>query len=163
MIEELKEAASKADDAALAEQIVSQDGDVIRTLSGERVAGHKVAAWRYRAHADQDSWPYRYCEHWSTPGEGARDVQRLFTEDQLRSLIATHEADRARIAELEGANEHLRGVLDTIFQQLSAAHSLMLGAGHWTNEAGHRTDASLWIERAEEQARLAREGAHDRD
>lgn len=63
-----------------------------RDLSGETYLGFRVAAWRYRGHADEDFWPHRYAEHWSTPGAGAREVERLFTEDQLRAAITRAEA-----------------------------------------------------------------------
>lgn len=66
---------------------------VTRTLSHEYVNGIEVAAYR-----DERNTPFgpmnSYSEHWSTPGESAVKIERLFTEDQL---IAAVEAARAEI------------------------------------------------------------------
>lgn len=74
-----------------------------RTIDGETVLGFKVAAWRYQNASDADGAPYgyRYCEHWSTPGNGAKAVERLFTETQLRDALRTQAPDSWRPTEQE--------------------------------------------------------------
>ena len=73
-----------------------------RDVSGETAFGLRVAAWRYRQGDETEKLPHHYAEHWSTPGAGARGVERLFTEDQVRTLLATAAADKAEKERLLG-------------------------------------------------------------
>lgn len=70
-----------------------------RDMSGETVMGMRVAAYRHPASCptdlDKSEWlvffngspPNTYCEHWSTPGEHRTDVERLFTEADVRRIL----------------------------------------------------------------------------
>lgn len=90
------------------ERVISDENGVQRTMSGETVLGHRVAAWRYHGHFDNPAHGYRYCEHWSTPGNGAVNVERLFTETQVRTILTALSEASAREGGLEGALIQMR-------------------------------------------------------
>ena len=100
-VADLIEAALRlASDSLLASAPSSLAGGEVRDVSGETVMGMRVAAYRHPASCppdlDKSEWlaffngspPNTYCEHWSTPGEHRTDVERLFTEADVRRILA---------------------------------------------------------------------------
>lgn len=66
----------------------TDDPQIVRSMAGETVWGFRVAAYRETHPEHGDKFGHRYSEHWSTPSQNpAVKVERLFTEDQLRSAI----------------------------------------------------------------------------
>jgi hypothetical protein len=72
-------------------QLAEEDG---RDLSGETYLGLRVAAWREESRHGE-KYGHVYSEHWSTPGAGAKNVERLFTESQVAVLTAQLAAQSA--------------------------------------------------------------------
>jgi hypothetical protein len=64
-----------------------QDG---RDMSGETVMGMRVAGWRWKTEIPLEvrgsAWAYSYASHYST---GPEDAERLFTESDVRALLAS--------------------------------------------------------------------------
>jgi hypothetical protein len=89
--------------------VKSKDTSVERDISGETVCGFRVAAWRETHPEHGDKYGHSYSEHWSTPN--SRDprvkVERLFTEDQLRTLISERVALRKLVERFKRHTKNL--------------------------------------------------------
>ena len=59
-----------------------------RDPSGETVMGMRVAGYRWKTPV-LSTWNWSFAAHWSTPGQHQADVERLFTEDDVRALLTT--------------------------------------------------------------------------
>lgn len=67
--------------------------EVVRFMEGETLCGLRVAAWRETHPEFGDKFGHTYSEHWSTPSQSPKvTVERLFTEADVRKLIAQREA-----------------------------------------------------------------------
>ena len=73
---------------------------VKRHMNGETYAGLEVMAYMEDCDTPMGVVP-RFSSHWSTPGAGAKNVQRLFSQSQVDELLA-------RISALEAALESER-------------------------------------------------------
>ena len=61
--------------------------DVVRDIYGETLYGMKVAA--YMEDVETPTGTHQVVSfHWSTPGKSAVNVKRLFTESDVRALLA---------------------------------------------------------------------------
>ena len=112
---------SKIDTSAALGLVIS-DG-VVRTISGEMVHGIPVFAYSEDVDTGFLGVVNRFCRHWSTPGKAAQNVQRLFAEDHVRTLIAERDALRAEVerltAELNAARETTSGIAEHILKARS--------------------------------------------
>ena len=63
------------------------DDLVKRSMEGETYAGLEVMAYMEDCDTPMGIIP-RYSSHWSTPGAGAKNVQRLFSQSQVDGLLA---------------------------------------------------------------------------
>lgn len=78
------------------------EAGIERTPESETVLGFKVTAYREPHPEHGTKYGHRYSEHWSTPNYNL-PVERLFTEAQLRSLIAERDAMRGGWQPIETA------------------------------------------------------------
>lgn len=58
------------------------------TLSAEFFDGMKVTAYMEDVETALGNTCNRFSTHWSTPGKGAKNLKRLFDEDQVNARIA---------------------------------------------------------------------------
>lgn len=93
-----------------------------RDMCGETVMGMRVAGWREESRYGPE-YGYTTSYHWSTPGAGAVNVERLFTEadvrkmreplcEEIKRLRATH-SPASGGGEVEKLRAALSAVLDT--------------------------------------------------
>ena len=92
---------------------LDQDG---RDMSGENLMGMRVAAWREESRFGSE-YGHTCSYHWSTPGAGAKNVERLFTETDVRAKFEEL-LDRA-----DGLEADLDSAVEVAFRR---------GARDWT-------------------------------
>ena len=107
---------SKIDTSAALGLVIS-DG-VVRTISGEMVHGIPVFAYSEDVDTGFLGVVNRFCRHWSTPGKAAQNVQRLFAEDHVRTLIAERDALRAEVERLWAALQASVAFADGVANEL---------------------------------------------
>ena len=88
------------------------DGLVKRSMEGETYAGLEVVAYMEDCDTPMGVVP-RFSSHWSTPGAGAKNVQRLFSQSQVDGLLARISALEAALA---NADELAEAVADNAWR-----------------------------------------------
>ena len=84
------------------------DGLVERDIAGETVLGFRVAAWRETHPEHGNKFGYKYSEHWSTPTKHPNvQIERLFTEDQLRAALANSDTITRLRAAIASSDENV--------------------------------------------------------
>lgn len=85
--------------------VVFSDG-VVRTMSGEALYG--IPVFSYSEDVDTEFGVVnRFCQHWSTHGVSAKNVQRLFAECDVRDIVAERDALRAEVERLLDALDEI--------------------------------------------------------
>ena len=93
------------------------DGLVERDIAGETVLGFRVAAWRETHPEHGNKFGYKYSEHWSTPTKHPNvQIERLFTEDQLRAALANSDTITRLRAAIASSDENV-GRLTVVAQK----------------------------------------------
>lgn len=108
--------------AALTVPARPEAGEVERDMCGETVLGMRVAAYRETHPEHGDKYGHSYSEHWSTPSKHPNvKVERLFTEQQVRDLLASLPTARAGIGEdaVEGVARLKEALLNDIAVMMS--------------------------------------------
>lgn len=105
---------------------------VERTMTGETVHGIPVRAYVQDVDTPMGTAD-RFCSHWSTPGAGAKNLTRLFAEDDVLALVAERDALRARLDEAEARMAEIWNIETSDMKDLSD-----FGIGHAFRRAFNR-------------------------